>query len=525
MGVMTAFLSLLVGFLSYFGEGICLILTVLLISTIFGRNYKVGKRELIVALCIVPLHIVTLLGAFGITASFVGYRYGVELKESGYVPESQEALTEKLKEHLYEMMGEDVSSGPFVIVSTAVLFILLLYIFIYFFKIHKREKRLRRFLLAAEGASIYLLIRVYTRNLVYSIFMVLRGNSGKVFDDVFMGTGSSTFISEIVILLIYTGLAALLYFRLYKRNRIISLKRRYVLLFILWTLTIIQIPNFIFSGEFSQEETMWYMQIVIAIVIPVIGIAMPIFVFMSVLREQLLEKSLYQETYLNAELDYIEQYKRSERETRAFRHDIINNLSLANMLLQEGKTDEVGEHISQLLGNVSALSPQYVTGDEMLDCIVSMKAERMKELGITFTHDGVVDGGLNLKPMDICSIFANAFDNAIEGTLSYMDSLEGPNQKLGTGATVETSEADTPWIDFNITRTGRFFILRLSNPCKSEVHAEHIFEQGEGFTTKEDKKHHGFGTRNMKRTVEEASGMLRAETEGNGFILSIMLPR
>ena len=76
--------------------------------------------------------------------------------------------------------------------------------------------------------------------------------------------------------------------------------------------------------------------------------------------------------------------------------------------------DKAKEYLNTLLGDVRAMSPKYNTGDEMLDCIVGMKSAKMEEQGIDFTLEGVIDGGLGMKPMDICSIFANAFDNAIE---------------------------------------------------------------------------------------------------------------
>ena len=53
---------------------------------------------------------------------------------------------------------------------------------------------------------------------------------------------------------------------------------------------------------------------------------------------------------------------------------------------------------------VNALSPKVVTGDEMLDSLVSSKLAKMEELGIKFRLDGVIDGGLDWKPMDTCTV-------------------------------------------------------------------------------------------------------------------------
>ena len=138
----------------------------------------------------------------------------------------------------------------------------------------------------------------------------------------------------------------------------------------------------------------------------------------------------------------------------------------------------------------------------MLDIIISMKADKMKEMNIRFTLDGVVDGGLNLKPMDKCSIFANVLDNAIEAA----------------------SVCENPFISLNIKKTDRFFVIKAINSAPKKVDAEKLLNST-GYTSKKDKDHHGFGLMNVKRAVEDNNGMVKAESEANSFMLTIMLPR
>ena len=138
----------------------------------------------------------------------------------------------------------------------------------------------------------------------------------------------------------------------------------------------------------------------------------------------------------------------------------------------------------------------------MLDIIVSMKADRMEETGIAFTLDGVADGGLKIRPMDMCSIFANALDNAIEAA----------------------SSCQSPSISLNIRRTDRFFIIKISNSTSSKVDTGKLMAST-GYTSKADKEHHGFGLMNIRRSVEDYNGVLKAESTDDTFTLSIMMPR
>ena len=224
---------------------------------------------------------------------------------------------------------------------------------------------------------------------------------------------------------------------------------------------------------------------------------------MTAAERNMKERYNYQENYLKAELDYIEQYKENQTETRAFRHDIINNLSMLDMMMNECKTEEASQHLKELLGRISALTPKYVTGDEMLDCIVSMKAERMESLSIPFTTDGVVDGGLGMKPMDICGIFANALDNAIEAAEQTL-----PNA----------------FVSMNIKRTEQFFVIRISNSVKEKVNVEKLASVS-SYTSKSDTEHHGFGLRNIKDTAAKYDGLVKCESKDTEFTLSVMIPR
>jgi sensor histidine kinase regulating citrate/malate metabolism len=132
-----------------------------------------------------------------------------------------------------------------------------------------------------------------------------------------------------------------------------------------------------------------------------------------------------------------------------------------------------------------------------------MKADKMKELNISFTSDGVVDGGLRMKPMDVCSIFANALDNAIEAARKV--------------------EKD-PWVELKIKRTEKFFVINISNAAEGKVDVEKLF-MSDGYTSKKDKEHHGFGLRNIRNAVEDYDGLVKAQSEENTFGLSIMIPR
>jgi len=336
----------------------------------------------------------------------------------------------------------------------------------------------------------------------------IAGGTTEILDDMFLdiyGQGAiwnATIITQFSLALF---LFMITYFRFYKPRRYFILGIPYRILFIVWVFIfsfIPLIPVMIPSDIIDSAQRYRIMSFLYAIGIIVLGIAVPVIVIVIFAERNLREKNSYQESYLAAQLEYTKQYKKSQVATRAFRHDLKNNLSVTSMMLEKGQVEEAAAHINDMLGNVAALSPKYVTGDEMLDLIVSMKADRMEDLNIPFTLDGVVDGGLNIKPMDMCSIFANALDNAIEAA----------------------SATDSPSVNLNIKRTDKFFIIKITNSARTKVDCDRLLNSS-GYTSKKDREFHGFGLLNIRRAIEDHNGVLKAESTDSTFTLSIILPR
>lgn len=374
-----------------------------------------------------------------------------------------------------------------------------------FFLLAFKEKRLKR---AIEAWIWFFLFVQYISTFSNMTVIYLAGGTEELAYSVFyenVGSGPLWLVMAAVNFIFTLALFLITYFGFFKPKKycIISIPAR--VLFIVWIVIFLFmpcIPSLIPSEFITIEYRYHIMSIMFGLGIIILGLAAPVFVVISSAERSYLEKNKAQEAYISAELEYIEQYKRKQTETRAFRHDINNHLAMTQMMLEEGHSDQAKEHISDMLGSISSLSPKYVSGDEMLDIIISMKADKMDELNIRFALDGVADGGLKIKPMDMCSIFANALDNAIEAASSCED----------------------PFVSFSIKRTDKFFVFKITNSASGKVDIEKLLNST-GYTSKKDKESHGFGLMNVRRTVEACDGILKVSSEENTFVLSIMLPR
>lgn len=402
------------------------------------------------------------------------------------------------------IITDDVSTEFLVITNYITTGFIFIYAFVFYLFAHK-EKRIRR---AIESVICLYLFNLYIATMSQTTAIYFLGGTEKEFERIFLVdfiTGDIWLLIEVQTFVITAALFAVVYFGFYRPKKMFIIPVPYRIFFIIWILIFTIVPFYpalLPSDRITTGERYSFMSIMFAIGINLLGLIAPVFMIVFSTERALRSKNKYQETYLAAELEYINQYKKQQTETRAFRHDIKNNLAVTQMMMDEGHIEEAREHIKDMLGNVSSLSQKYATGDDMLDIIISMKADRMEELGISFSLDGVADGGLKMKPMDMCSIFANALDNAIEAA----------------------SECETPLISVNIKRTDKFFIIKIANSATAKADIGKLLSSS-GYTSKNDKEHHGFGLMNIRRTVEDYNGVLKAEATVNTFTLSVMMPR
>ncbi len=484
----------IIEYLTMAGSSIVFILSlfiVMLVAACFlGRYIVITKKLFIASLGIFAIQVLGLI-IFNVAMAKIN-------------PALYQALDNPGNAELVAAAG--ISADEIVLIQYAYALIQNGAVFLLAFVIYLMANKEKKVLRAIEATVCLYIYYWYVNTMFQYAYIYLKGGKAETLlllsalDET--ETWQLNFFSIPIFLIINIVLFLILYFRYYKKKKFYVIKISHRILFVVWLLVFSAFPSIPLAFE-GLSEQYTALSHVFAVIIPILGGIVPVLLVMTVTEKSLQEKNQYQETYLQAELEYIEQYKRTQTETRAFRHDIINNLSLASMMLDEGKTEEAGQHLKDLLGDVRALSPAIITGDEMLDCIVSMKSDKMKELGIKFTLDGVADGGLNMKPIDVCSVFANALDNAIEAASKCTENL---------------------WVDMNIKRTAKFFVIRISNSAMQKVDVEKLFMTS-GYTSKADTEHHGFGLRNIRNSVEEYDGLVKAESTDDEFALSVMIPR
>ncbi|MGI6392105.1 MAG: GHKL domain-containing protein [Candidatus Izemoplasmatales bacterium] len=179
-------------------------------------------------------------------------------------------------------------------------------------------------------------------------------------------------------------------------------------------------------------------------------------------------------------------------------HDLKNQIIA---IRTEKDADIRKKYLEDLENSIKYYEAQYKTGNEVLDTILTSKLITCLDNNIIVTC--IADGKLLnfISAMDLCSIFGNAIDNAIESVLK-IDDKEKRLIKIATYAENE------------------LLLIRFENFYLNPLQISH----GNFVTTKKDTRFHGYRLKSIKSTVEKYGGNVSITTSNNWFRLIILIP-
>ncbi len=218
----------------------------------------------------------------------------------------------------------------------------------------------------------------------------------------------------------------------------------------------------------------------------------------------------WQDLQVRKELDAIhallqrqyEQYRISRENMDAVNrkyHDLKHQIGVIRLEPDAARREE---YLTQLESGIRDLGAIHRTGNDVLDTILSSKQLYCSQNQITMTV--MADGAqlAFLEVMDICSIFGNALDNAIES----VGKLEEPEQRL---------------IRVAVYLKNGFLVIQVENFCAA---APEVVD-GECQTTKADKENHGYGIKSIRYVAQKYDGTVSVRAEDGWFYLKVLIPR
>lgn len=197
---------------------------------------------------------------------------------------------------------------------------------------------------------------------------------------------------------------------------------------------------------------------------------------------------------------YFGEIDKRYQETRLLWHDFNNHLLAIKALYENGHEAQAAKYIDDLSEQSYARLLPAKSGSDTLDLLLFKKHQQANEMGVTVRFKmGCSLAGLTITDYDMCSLFGNILDNAIEAVRK-----------------VKTADAE---VVLRVEQQNSLLYICCENPYEGEL----VKQDGELKTTKKDAAKHGIGLSSVKHICKKYNGSLEVETADNIFRLSVLL--
>lgn len=195
------------------------------------------------------------------------------------------------------------------------------------------------------------------------------------------------------------------------------------------------------------------------------------------------------------------QYKQSRESIELINykyHDLKHQIAV---LRAEEDPEKRNAFLNKMEEEIKTYEAQNKTGNHVLDILLTGKTMYCMKHGITLTC--IADGTLLdfMEVQDICTIFGNALDNAIECELK----IEDREKRL---------------IHCTVSAQKDFLLISVENYYEGDI----VFHGKIPVSTKKDVDFHGYGLKSIRYTVKKYNGVATIHTDEQWFTLKILIP-
>ncbi|HJA20877.1 MAG TPA: GHKL domain-containing protein [Candidatus Mediterraneibacter ornithocaccae] len=225
-----------------------------------------------------------------------------------------------------------------------------------------------------------------------------------------------------------------------------------------------------------------------------------LFIYQLQIREKLemIEMNSISQVLRSQYEKYLYQQKSSELISIKY-HDLKHQIAA---LRKESNQKKREEWLDSIENEIDSYKMGADTGNSVLNAVIEDKMLSIRKYNIEFTY--VINGRLLefMHVTDICSIFGNGLDNAIEAEILEQDE-------------------DKRIIHLTVAAKRKMVCITMGNYIShpEKISADHLE------TTKSNADYHGYGIKSIRYCVDKYHGNLTVGTNGNWFVLNIIIPQ
>ena len=178
-------------------------------------------------------------------------------------------------------------------------------------------------------------------------------------------------------------------------------------------------------------------------------------------------------------------------------HDMKHHLLILREYGQEKQWDSLMSYLNKLSDDILVQKKTVWTQAGILDTLLEQKKAKAEAIGIEVRIRAERIGKLPFSDLEICTLFSNLLDNAIEAC--------------------EKIEDDRRWVAIQITRKSGMLYLTISNSIKERPSEQ----EGTLITNKQNHQLHGYGIKSVQRIVRKYEGDFSYQIRKSEFIVTI----
>ncbi len=202
---------------------------------------------------------------------------------------------------------------------------------------------------------------------------------------------------------------------------------------------------------------------------------------------------------LRLEYSYYKELEESQLETRKMRHDMNNHLSIINSFIMDENLPEARNYLHSLSDKFHVSNREFCK-NSIVNAVINTKYNLASKNEIDCFFNIDINSIIPIDDIDLCSIFANTLDNAVEASQKITD----PSKRKIT----VKARCDKGYFSYCIV---------------NHIYAYITVSKGIYLTDKPDQKMHGYGIENVRDIVKKYNGIMEISHTENEFSVLIAI--
>lgn len=269
----------------------------------------------------------------------------------------------------------------------------------------------------------------------------------------------------------------------------------------------------LFPANDYEISSIWmHQEYVILLLIALLAFIILLWCVTVLARQRKLEQ---QSMFAEINRKYYEAMEQQHFEVRRLKHDLANHIQVLSALPE----DKRAAYAEELSGNAAFAQSFAYCGDATVNAVLTVKKSVMERCHIRLKTEVDISETLPYDKTDLCALYANALDNAMEACMKLEETQREICLKSKVGKGVFCLEISNPDADAK----------GIQSIVKEDGQTGFSLRTGWGHspllpTSKPDQENHGFGLQSIREIVKRYHGHMEIKCENGVFDLFLYLP-